>query len=720
MSVSLRDSVVPDQEVMSDPINSPVTLINPNPCSVGGNPSIASDSAEKLAWHLLGEYTGPVESLLPREFRQRLHKHFARIEREFEREYRRLYGENLALQERLEKFEDGDHSESTTLAKKLGASMLSQRIKQQYKQSTSRLVSTLRQSTGHSSSGAPNAAATSSVQPGTVAAASVNTATGISPATALSTTHGAVPFSPVGTMSATPGTQGLAVFGGTFTSHAGSWQLLNRLTAHRDGIWEVNTHRRFVATASADSTVKLWTNDNQMGCLMVYLGHSGSVNSVRFRDRDHLLLTSSGDGTAHLIRLPYDLLVKAAVALNTNPSAASFALEAASASLMAAVAGSASMGMGIGSGVNAKAGPCPRIETDEAGSANELDVLDDGSPVRTATAVNTAAPIYIRHPHAIFESANLSLSTTGGVGGGANGASTMGTYIDSAPLSAADFLTGREQLVTAGWDRVGRIYDLVTGQELDSLTGHDHQLTDVRCAPDGSPVVVTSSRDCTFRLWDFRQPGMRVHIQQAHNQTVSTTQFLAGGPTERLISAGADRFCRLWDLRQSRGPVVTIRTDAGINRLAMSGSGSLAALSLVGGDSSGPGISTVASNVPVSTEGSLPPLPAGVGTQTLGSVTGNTNTSGPGAQTTSSGAHPPASSSWATSYTKILALPLDNRGIKFFDLNGTRIGRLTRSSTRGHARMVTSVAWAEEGSCNFFSTGFDCRLLAWQIQLTPT
>ena len=36
----------------------------------------------------------------------------------------------------------------------------------------------------------------------------------------------------------------------------------------------------------------------------MYSGHSGSVNSVRFRDRDNLMLTCSGDGTAHLVALP--------------------------------------------------------------------------------------------------------------------------------------------------------------------------------------------------------------------------------------------------------------------------------------------------------------------------------------------------------------------------------------------------------------------------------
>ncbi|CAH8495428.1 unnamed protein product [Schistosoma mattheei] len=166
MFTAVRTNPSDGEVIVTDTLNAPVSTCITN---VIPNSIISSGVGEEdnyLTGHLMGEYTGPVESVLPREFRQRLHKHFARIEREFEREYRRLYSENLALQERLEKFEDGDHSETITLVKKLGASMLSQRIKQQYKQSTSRLVSSLRQSTGHSSSNMGQGCTYSVTQPG--------------------------------------------------------------------------------------------------------------------------------------------------------------------------------------------------------------------------------------------------------------------------------------------------------------------------------------------------------------------------------------------------------------------------------------------------------------------------------------------------------------------------------------------------------------------------
>ncbi|VDP92656.1 unnamed protein product [Echinostoma caproni] len=220
-------------------------------------------------------------------------------------------------------------------------------------------------------------------------------------------------------------------------------------------------------------------------------------------------------------------------------------------------------------------------------------------------------------------------------------------------------------------------------------------------------------------------------------RTVSTTQFLTGTTTERLISAGADRLCRIWDLRQSRGPLVTIRTDSGINRLSISGS-STAFVGLITGDSTLDSGSAIASSsvIPTTTAGAFvsssvtgstvvaPNLPI----NTVVTPTGNTSLAAPAAaptgegpasllshssqvlistvpsvtQTVPPGAPPHSATgmpgsgatgmaptvggshaqSWATNMTRILALPLENRGIKFFDLNGNRIGRITRSSSR--------------------------------------
>lgn len=67
-----------------------------------------------------------------------------------------------------------------------------------------------------------------------------------------------------------------------------------------------------------------------------------------------------------------------------------------------------------------------------------------------------------------------------------------------------DWLSTVDQCVTASWDRNANLYDLHTGELVMQLVGHDQELTDVAAHP-ASPLVVTSSNDTTFRLWDFRE-----------------------------------------------------------------------------------------------------------------------------------------------------------------------------------------------------------------------
>lgn len=132
----------------------------------------------------------------------------------------------------------------------VGASLLSQRFKQQYKQSASRFVSSLRPSTGHTGSTAG---------PHPVLTSSHTTAAGAGAVTS------ALPVGSVCSAQTIPSTTAPStVFAGTLAGHGGSWQLISRVAGHRDGIWEVTPHRRFLATASADNTVRLWTNSAQV------------------------------------------------------------------------------------------------------------------------------------------------------------------------------------------------------------------------------------------------------------------------------------------------------------------------------------------------------------------------------------------------------------------------------------------------------------------------
>ncbi|SPP88007.1 WD repeat-containing protein 37 [Drosophila guanche] len=70
---------------------------------------------------------------------------------------------------------------------------------------------------------------------------------------------------------------------------------------HKDGIWQVaaKTGQPIIGTASADHTACIWGIESAR-CLLQYQGHAGSVNSIKFHQNRDLVLTGSGDGTAHI------------------------------------------------------------------------------------------------------------------------------------------------------------------------------------------------------------------------------------------------------------------------------------------------------------------------------------------------------------------------------------------------------------------------------------
>lgn len=274
---------------------------------------------------------------------------------------------------------------------------------------------------------------------------------------------------------------------------------------HRDGIWEVSVgwNGQIIATASADHTARVWCVESGR-CLLQYIGHNGSVNSVRFHPTRELALTCSGDGTAHVWQAAVDWDLKRS---NSNEDINAINSE---------------RGVGMGA-LN-----CDRSITSTINEEQE-------EPPTLRTPVREL------------------LGHTGVV-------------------MAADWLPGGEQLVTASWDRTANLYDAETGEIIHTLCGHDQELSHVS-THHTQRLCVTSSKDSTFRLWDFREPIHSVSVFQAHTETVTSAVFTK---EDKIVSGSDDRSVKIWELRNIRSPLATIRGDSAANRLAVSSTGIVA------------------------------------------------------------------------------------------------------------------------------------------------
>jgi len=131
--------------------------------------------------------------------------------------------------------------------------------------------------------------------------------------------------------------------------------------------------------------------------------------------------------------------------------------------------------------------------------------------------------------------------------------------------------------VTAGWDRQANLYNVESGALLQSLVGHDSELTHVACHPT-QRLVATCSTDSTFRLWDFRDTIHSVSVFQGHTESVTCAVFTGQqrSGADQIVSGSDDRSVKVWDLRNMRAPLTNIQTQSAVNRLDVSSNGLIA------------------------------------------------------------------------------------------------------------------------------------------------
>ena len=203
---------------------------------------------------------------------------------------------------------------------------------------------------------------------------------------------------------------------------------------------------------------------------------------------------------------------------------------------------------------------------------------------------------------------------------------------------AAEWLPDGDHIVTGSWDRTSNIYNVETAKLICTQT-HDDQITNLNIHSMYN-LILTSSKDATFKLWDIRVKQQTINIYHGHTRSVNSAIFLYDNPTSfnRLATSSDDHTCKIWDLRNMKQAQCQINLNSSINRLCTQQN-------------------------PLTNE-------------------------------------------------IVLCLPLDNRDIKLYTLNGERIARLPRSSRLGHKRMITSICSKNN---LLLSASFDKQAICWSI-----
>jgi WD40 repeat protein len=313
-----------------------------------------------------------------------------------------------------------------------------------------------------------------------------------------------------------------------------------------------------LATASNDKTAKLWDAATGRELLTLY-GHTGPVNVVTFNADGTRLVTQSGDGLVKIWAVPPG--ATGGQELLTIPGISGYGdLTSDGASLITVKEG--------GSVTVSDIAPSRELLTLSGHTDWVWGVAfsPDGTRIATAGFDQTAK---------VWDISTALREASLGDNAGATTGQVLFTLPEGAHtdwVNTVAFSPDGTRLATASNDATAKVWDLTTGRELFTLTGHTYTedgfpyqgVGHVVFSPDGTRLA-TSGGDGTARLWDA-MTGQELLTLSAHSQVVTGVAFDASGA--RLATVSFDGTAKVWDVSDgpSRGQVLFTLTLEGQER----------------------------------------------------------------------------------------------------------------------------------------------------------
>ncbi|MBW4615616.1 MAG: serine/threonine protein kinase [Desmonostoc vinosum HA7617-LM4] len=128
-------------------------------------------------------------------------------------------------------------------------------------------------------------------------------------------------------------------------------------------------------------------------------------------------------------------------------------------------------------------------------------------------------------------------------------------------------------LATGSWDNTIKLWQVNTGKELSTFTGHASWVHSVAFSPDGK-FLASGSADCTIKLWQV-QTGREIQTFTGHSDSVGVVAFSQDG--QLLASGSSDNTIKLWQVYTNREIYTLSGHSFFINSVAFSQDGQLLA-----------------------------------------------------------------------------------------------------------------------------------------------
>lgn len=121
-------------------------------------------------------------------------------------------------------------------------------------------------------------------------------------------------------------------------------------------------------------------------------------------------------------------------------------------------------------------------------------------------------------------------------------------------VTALAFRPGSHALYSGGSDRMVKLWSCDEMSHIETLFGHQADITDLDCAPSGKERCITSGRDRTSRLW--RIPEQTQLVFRAHTSDVALECIRSIGDGH-FVTGGQDGSLALWSVSRKR-PIFTL------------------------------------------------------------------------------------------------------------------------------------------------------------------
>ncbi|KAI7283002.1 Guanine nucleotide-binding protein subunit beta-like [Hortaea werneckii] len=130
--------------------------------------------------------------------------------------------------------------------------------------------------------------------------------------------------------------------------------------------------------------------------------------------------------------------------------------------------------------------------------------------------------------------------------------------------------------LSASWDKTLRLWELSTGATTRRFVGHNNDVLSVSFSADNRQIV-SGSRDRTIKLWNTLGDCKYTITDKGHTEWVSCVRFSPNPQNPVIVSAGWDKYVKVWELATCRIQTDHFGHTGYINTVTISPDGSLCA-----------------------------------------------------------------------------------------------------------------------------------------------